>query len=308
MSESISCRSCGGQDLDDLGPCPPFAASSTAILGTSGRLLRCANCALGQRDPIPDAASLIAMYRDTPVEDMAYRFEDNAAWVRARKTMLERHNPARDLDVLDVGCHTGIFLAALPATWRRYGIESARAPVAVASQRHGVTIISERLENTGSEWTQRFDAVTMFDVIEHLPNPAAGIAQAARLLKPGGTLLLSSGDLDAWTWRWLGSGHWYLQTPQHLSVISKRFLQHVANENMLKLMEVQTIPHRLARRRERWSEAIKAIYWGLRQRSGPYRIPHHLMQSLPGLTELRHMRSVPWTMSLQDHCLAVYGR
>ena len=139
-------------------------------------------------------------------------------------------------------------------------------------------------------------------------DPGAGIAQAARLVKPGGVLLIGSGDLDAWTWRWrwLGAGHWYLQTPQHLSVISRRFLHCMTDRHGLKLHDFAKIPHRHARASVRFSELIRATYWGLRQRRGVWRLPRRLLQSLPGLRHLRHMQSVPWTMTLKDHLLAVY--
>lgn len=304
MVEPGRCRSCGDHRLDDLGACAPFA---TAGAHDPGRLLRCRTCGLGQRHPVPDEQTLIAMYRETPAEDMAYRFEDNAAWSAARRALQMRFANIAAPAILDVGCHTGAFLDGLPARWRKHGIESARDPMCIASEQRGITLIGERIESINPEWAHRFDAVTMFDVVEHLPDPEAGIAHAARLVKPGGVLLLSSADLDAWTWRWLGSDHWYLQTPQHLSVISRRFLQHVAKRHRLELGAVQSIPHRYAPRRERWREATKALYWGLRARRGLYRIPHRLLQSLPGLRELRHMQSAPWTMTLRDHLLATYA-
>ena len=246
------------------------------------------------------------MYRETPASEMEYRFEENAAWSLARQRLLARFDADRAIQICDVGCHTGGFLAALPPAWHRHGIESAEGPLSVAREQHGVELIAERIETVSPEWAHRFDVVTMFDVVEHLPDPGAGIVHAARLLKPGGCLLLSSGDLDAWTWRWLGSSHWYLQTPQHLSVVSRRFLQHVAQANALELVEVEPIPHRRASLRDRWHDAIRAIYWGLRRRRGLYRIAHRLLQSLPGLRNLRHIRSTPWTMTLNDHCLAIY--
>lgn len=303
MAETLACRSCGNTALIDLGACTAFAGADAATSCDPGRLLRCRGCGLGQRHPVPDEQRLISMYRETPDTEMAYRFEDNAAWSAARQRLLSRFADRPNPTVLDVGCHTGAFLAGLPSTWLRHGIESARAPMRVASEQHGVTLIGERLESISPEWAHRFDAVTMFDVIEHLPDPDAGIAHAARLLKPGGTLVLSSADMDAWTWRWLGSGHWYLQTPQHLSVISRPFLQLVGKRYTLELVDVQRIPHRLAPLRQRWREAVEIIYWGMRQRRGLYRIPHRLLQSLPGLSDLRHMQSVPWTMKLTDHLM-----
>jgi len=305
MAEPVLCRSCGSEELDDLGACAPFARAVDTMESAPdpGRLLRCRTCGLGQRHPMPDEQTLINMYRETPAEDMDYRFEENAAWSLSRQRLLKRLASVREPAVLDVGCHTGAFLAGLPADWRKHGIESAREPTRIAQEQNGVAIIGDRLESIDARWLGQFDAVTMFDVVEHLPDPATGIAQAARLLKTDGILMLSSGDLDAWTWRWFGSGHWYLQTPQHLSIISRGFLVYLAEGRGLALREFLRIPHRYAPRCERWREAIRAFYWGARLRRGLYRIPHRLLQSLPGLGDLRHMQSVPWAMSVSDHCL-----
>jgi len=272
------------------------------------RFLRCAACGLGQRHPVPDVAALIEMYRHTSSHEMEYPFESNAAWCRARELLDTHLEGSQQAAVLDVGCHTGRFLAALPEGWTRHGIESADGPVQVASEQHHVNVIAERLETTDARWRNHFDAVTMFDVIEHLPDPLAGLRAAAQLVKPGGLLIVSSGDLDAWTWRWLGSEHWYLQTPQHLCVVSQRFLDYAARDYGLEQHSFMKIPHRLANRSFRWREMIDAVHWGLRIRSGLYRVLHRLMQSVPGLGRLRHRVTVPWTMTLRDHLLASYVR
>ena len=302
----LACRGCGASELIDLGACAPYPGRLSDQ--DAGRLLRCRQCALAQRTPCLEGDALIEAYRNTPAEDMDYRFEDNAAWSRARKVLLDRFGSDRSIAVLDIGCHTGAFLAALPESWRRHGIESAAEPVRIARERRGVNIVAERLETIGDDWSGRFDAITMFDVIEHLSSPAEALASVARLLRPGGLLILSSGDFGAWTWRWMGGGHWYLQTPLHLAVVSGPFLRYAAEKGGLSLIDLRAIPHRRATVGQRLHEAAKAVYWGLRQRKGIYRIPHRLLQSLPGLRDLRHLQSVPWTMSLKDHLLATYER
>ncbi|GHC05676.1 class I SAM-dependent methyltransferase [Thermomonas carbonis] len=306
MPEEMRCRVCASAGLVDMGPCA--APAGAQWTDADGRLFRCPECALGQRHPIPSEQALIAMYRETSDEEMAYPYEDNAAWSLARALLRGRFAHHTGVAVLDIGCHTGAFLAGLPAEWNRHGIESARGPMNIAREQHGVILIGERIETIEQGWAGKFDAVTMFDVVEHLPDPSAGLAAAARLLKPGGTLMISSSDLDAWTWRWLGSGHWYLQTPQHLSVISKKFLDYVARRESLKMSDFHAIPHRRADIATRYGEAIRAFYWGMRSRGGIWRIPHRVLPSLPGLGHLRHMQSVPWTMTLKDHFLASYHR
>ena len=298
----LSCRSCGGTELVDLGPCARPVSADAGV--QPGRLLRCRHCGLGQRHPIPDADAIAAMYADASPDAMDYDYDANAAWSLARRQLRARLDGQPDVAVLDIGCHTGSFLGGLPSAWRRHGIESAQEPCRIARERQHVNLIGTRIEAIDAAWAGKFDAVTMFDVIEHLPDPGAGITQAARLVKPGGALLISSGDLDTWTWRWLGSGHWYLSSPKHLSVISEPFLRFMADQHGLELRGITSLPHLHGRAMARFSESVRAIYWGLRQRGGAWRVPRRLLQSLPGLRKLRHMQSVPWTMMLKDHLLA----
>lgn len=306
MSDALCCRSCGNEALNDLGPCAGLVSGDSTV--DPGHLLRCRHCGLGQRHPIPTADAIAAMYDDASPEAMAYDYEANAAWALARKWLHARFDGRSDVAVLDIGCHTGRFLGGLPEAWQRHGIESACEPSRVAREQQSVTIIGDRIENIDATWAGKFDVVTIFDVIEHLPDPGAGIAQAAGLVKPGGVLLISSGDLDAWTWRWLGAGHWYLQTPQHLAVISRRFLRCMADRHGLEVRDFAKIPHRHDRASVRLGELIRATYWGLRQRQGAWRLPRRLLQSIPGFRQLRHMQSVPWTMTLGDHLLAMCER
>lgn len=304
---SGACRSCGAEALNDLGPCPEYSDVPAGWdAWPAGRLLRCRQCALMQRSECPAPQDLARLYALASGDAMEYAFFDNAAWVGARRALLAQFPADRQCRVLDVGCHTGGFLGGLPSRWVRHGIEGAVEPARIARERHGVDIVGARIEDTDPASTGRYDAITMFDVIEHLSDPSRALAQAARLLAPGGLLLLSSADGDAWTWKWLGSQHWYLRTPQHLSVVSGTFLRTSAPICNLQLRQLRRIPHRLAPWRVRAKQFLEAVYWGLRlRRAGWGRVPHRLVQSLPGLRELRHLRSVPWTMALADHMLAV---
>lgn len=291
----MSCRHCGSGQLDRLGICAFGDREST--------LLRCRQCDLTQRQPIPDETALAAMYADTSPDAMNYAIAEHPAWSTARSLLGGRAGAA--LRVLDIGCHTGAFLAALPDEWQRFGIESATGACAVARARQ-VEIIAPRLQSVDADWCGQFDAVTAFDVLEHLPDPALALRSAARLLKPGGVMIVSTGDIDRWTFRALRGAHWYWQTEQHISAVSRRFLVFAGRESGLVLSQFRTIAHRRAPLALRLYEAMQVCYWYCRLRGGVWRAPQRLLQALPTLRHLRHAQLPAWTMTLKDHCLAVF--
>ena len=69
-----------------------------------------------------------------------------------------------------------------------------------------------------------FDTAVMLDVIEHLEAPDRAVAPLHSALRPGGALLLTTGDWLSPLGRWMGP-HWRLMTPpQHLWFFSVRSL------------------------------------------------------------------------------------
>lgn len=89
--------------------------------------------------------------------------------------------------VLDVGCGDGAFLAA----GRRHGLQVEGIDISPASEARcrsrGLPAVAGDYRTYG--FNGRFDAVTMWDVIEHLPSPRLFLARTRELLNPGGLLI-----------------------------------------------------------------------------------------------------------------------
>ena len=66
----------------------------------------------------------------------------------------------------------------------------------------------------------RYDLVVGVHVLEHLRDPAAGLAAAYRLLRPGGTLALVTPTADSCGPDWFGAHWWLLEDPTHLRFFS----------------------------------------------------------------------------------------
>lgn len=102
-----------------------------------------------------------------------------------------RRLPAQP-DLIDVGCGDGQFLRSVSGT-RKRGLEFNAE--AVARARHqGLQVSQDRLE---SQPSGSADYVTLFQVLEHVAEPAALVREAARVLRPGGRLFLSTPNNDA---------------------------------------------------------------------------------------------------------------
>lgn len=259
------------------------------------------DCELVQRNIVPTEAELLEMYRAEPADRLDYGIHENVAWGVARQYLIENLSNLDSVHLLDVGCHTGRFLASLPERFQRFGIEAQGAPATVAHGTNGVELIAERVETVPTDLMGRFDVVTMFDVLEHLPDPKLGILSAVRLLKPGGLLIFSTGDADAWTWKCLGPDHWYLQTAQHLAVLSRSYIRRLAAQQDWAIAKIQTIAHTHGSHRRRLHEAIQLLHWAARGKPGLWRLWRRFLQELPACSAIRHKQTVPWTMTLQDH-------
>lgn len=299
----IECRSCGAQSTTLVGACAPIPKAKYISTGP-GNLYRCDACGLLQRDIIPNQDELLALYRSEPVEYLNYTPAQNVAWSRASAYLEKRFaHRGSGVRVLDVGCHTGGFLSGLSSRFERFGIEADGAPAVVASTVNHVRLIGERIEAISPQVTQGFDVVTFFDVLEHLSNPTHGLDVAAKLLREGGVLIFSTADADAWTWQYLGAGHWYLQTAQHLGVLSKTYVRRLVGRRKWSIEMLDSIAHAKGSPITRLHQTIQLLHWSAQGRKGIWRVGRRLLQELPGCRDIRHRESVPWTMALTDHML-----
>lgn len=144
----------------------------------------------------------------------------------ARLAMLARLGARPPGRLFDIGCGTGVFLdTARQAGWSVAGLEVSTHAASVA-QGAGLDICCEAVEGFAPSADQRarFDCVTMWDCIEHLRDPAGAVSVAAALLRPGGCLALSTGDVTSWCAR-LSGRHWHLfNLPEHLFFFSPKSL------------------------------------------------------------------------------------
>jgi SAM-dependent methyltransferase len=177
------------------------------------RRVACDRCGAATTFPIPDDGELESAYADwyRPATGRFGAFGDQLLR-RSRGTLARRiDHLAPPGPVLDVGCGEGALLDALQARGREaLGLERHASRADVRSCE--VASFDERQ----GEWA----AVVMWHSLEHLREPAAGLDRIARLLAPGGLLVIAVPNRDSWQARWFGERWLALDLPRHLIHLS----------------------------------------------------------------------------------------
>nr|WP_249684755.1 class I SAM-dependent methyltransferase [Flavobacterium sp. CYK-55] len=137
--------------------------------------------------------------------------------------------------LLDIGCGTGDFLAAAKSSgWQVKGYEPNEKARNIALQK-GVelTYSTEDLKDNS------VDVITMWHVLEHVPDVKAQITELKRLVKPGGTIIIAVPNyksFDAHHYQ----NHWAAyDVPRHLWHFSKKSIQSLFAAQGLELVQVK---------------------------------------------------------------------
>jgi len=133
--------------------------------------------------------------------------------------------------LLDVGAAVGIFVErARRAGWSAAGLEPSSWAAAHARDVLGQPVTTGTLEQERPP-SGSLDVVTLWEVIEHLPDPAATLREIHRILKPGGHLALSTPDARSPVSRLLGR-RWpgWRKVPEHLFFFDGHTLARMLND------------------------------------------------------------------------------
>jgi SAM-dependent methyltransferase len=243
----VICPSCRSTSVRRIGPIPQGHTFAGRLLDApipGGDLIRCDDCRMGFKWPQTSKAELDRLYQLAAPGVWNDEPERRRDWVMAREELLGSAPGA----LLDVGCFDGAFhrfVRESSDAWQMFGVE-VNATAANVARGGGVTIVgadAERLEGD-----RKYAAVVAFDLIEHLSDPATLLGRMADLLEPGGILIVSTGNLDAPTWRLMGGGYWYSALVEHISFLSPSWCEHAALRLGLSLERVVLFSHAGRRR------------------------------------------------------------
>jgi SAM-dependent methyltransferase len=141
--------------------------------------------------------------------DLHMEHERSHWWYTARRDIVlallrrELAGRAGPLRLLDIGCGAGGMLTHLAAFGEAIGVDPSPAALEFARSSSGLDIREGALPDAlPFAATERFDVVTLLDVVEHVDDDAASLRAVHELLVPGGTAIIT---VPAFPFLW--SGH-----------------------------------------------------------------------------------------------------
>jgi 2-polyprenyl-3-methyl-5-hydroxy-6-metoxy-1,4-benzoquinol methylase len=224
-------------------PVPAYQVRDwTHGLGDLFTMLRCGQCGALYLNPRPNAQDLARYY---PTDYAAYTRESlqDGPWLQRQ---LRRYGLAKRCRavarlakggrLLDIGCATGDFIALMETygRWSTAGIEMDKRVASLARGRYGLQVYSGSVDSVTLP-AASFDVITLWDVLEHLPDPRSSLARIAAWLRPGGWLVIRTPDAGSpyariWGQYWAG-----LDAPRHLVVFDRASLARLLEETGFKV-------------------------------------------------------------------------
>jgi 2-polyprenyl-3-methyl-5-hydroxy-6-metoxy-1,4-benzoquinol methylase len=193
------------------------------LSGSYWHLRRCNGCGVVYVDPRPEQQIFAGFVADEQRDIAGKR-----TWIRRLQTVERFRSPRR---LLDVGSGAGAFLSYARARgWSPLGLDVQPSFARSVSQRLGIEVHVGEITDALIQ-AQQFDAVCMWDVIEHVPSIRPTLAAAGNIVAPGGVLAISTINADSTNARVFGS-RWIFwnrpgKVPEHLQAFMPRTLQEV---------------------------------------------------------------------------------
>ena len=248
--ESVNCDFCGSSDLRQryqiaASRFHPDYLQATSFVGADPpeyfNLVECRDCGLSFVNPRYTGAELMVAYPDEQYNDRNGYFSGSILLrrfgpvpsVRLRGEVVDSPGNARRMEriqrykrggrLLDIGCCNGSFLALLQHNgWDTFGVDFSAAAIENARREFGQqqTFCGELLDARYPDG--HFDVVTMYDTIEHVPNPRVVLEEIKRISKSDALLIMQTNDFGSFNARLLPRS--LICPAQHLYYFRKRDL------------------------------------------------------------------------------------
>lgn len=212
--EWVKCNLCGEDDyrvrirpMNSQFDLQTVFSASGGIRGTQ-QIVKCRHCGLMYVNPRVKTDCVLGAYSNA-VDELYVSQEKGRKQTFSRVFRLIEHYMQGPGKILDVGAASGFFLqVAKEKGWKPYGVEPSCWMAEWGNRRFKVNIKPGVLRAAAFP-DNFFDVVTMWDVLEHTPDPLAELKESHRILKDGGIIIINYPDVGSWPARISGSRWWF---------------------------------------------------------------------------------------------------
>lgn len=170
--------------------------------------------------------------------------------------------------LLDVGAGIGVFARAA----RELGLDVTAVDTSEAAARFAREEVGSEVQATDfltMDVSGKYDAVTLWDVIEHVPRPTDFVAHARQVLRPGGVLVIKTPNVPGLAWQAARlAGRWtstrgFLHVPSHVGFFDRRTLLRLTERASLEVLTVEAAAeaHALPASRSRLKSLLERCFW-----------------------------------------------
>ncbi|MNS16801.1 bifunctional 3-demethylubiquinone-9 3-methyltransferase/ 2-octaprenyl-6-hydroxy phenol methylase [compost metagenome] len=164
--------------------------------------------------------------------EKAYHFVKNIA-LKNKLNLINSLQPDKGR-ILDIGAGTGDFLSvAKDDGWQTVGVEPSDKAKAIAKNK-GVSFV----EQTAELESHSFDVITMWHVLEHVPNLDNQIKELKRLLKTNGTLIVAVPNFKSFDAKYYGKFWAAYDVPIHFWHFSKKAIKMLFEKEGMQLVKI----------------------------------------------------------------------
>lgn len=185
------------------------------------RLVKCSQCGLVYLNPRPTQREIDKEYSAEyhinkiirkelkGVEEIEEEINKNIGRVEEIKHLENKGK------LLDIGCGSGFFIACLKKYgWNVSGIDISKWATEFARKKLRLNVITGTVEDV--QFNEKFNIVTMYHILEHLPNPIGSLKKVLELIADDGTLIIKGPNLGSFDRIWHGKKWRGYDLPFHL--------------------------------------------------------------------------------------------
>lgn len=239
------CPVCKSEDFEYV-----FDVKDYTVSQESFRICHCNNCTLRFTNPIPKQESIGKYYQSEEyishsntskgLINRVYKIVRNRTLQEKRNLIMQSTQVERGR-ILDIGCGTGEFLSTLKKkSWNVTGIEPDEGARQMAINNFGISVFpAEELMGLAEE---KYDALTMWHVLEHVHELDAYIEKIRKLIKPDGLVVIAvpnynSHDAEVYEKVWAA-----YDVPRHLYHFTKQSMSTLLGRHKMKLESIKIMP------------------------------------------------------------------